>query len=220
MHPGNDRGCADELFASKQPTWLVDWSLPCQLHRADCDADLSVGGCEHSKPYSTSIWRHCYGLLFRCGKYHRSSDFPSRGCTEVFAGQDHCHGDTVRVDCLDRDTLRILSLVEQMPFKRVRVLDNFDMEKHMPHSLHIVTSPLIVFLKPLCSERIPPYIPKWPNRHSRWHQLYYDTRELTMLPLSDSSLVRYRYSEVTLSLAKSVIQQTKVADTTADINKP
>lgn len=85
MHPGNDRRCTDELFASNQPAWPVDWRLPSQLHRADCDADLSVGGCEYSEPHCASIRRHCHGFLFRCGKHHRASDFPSGGCTEVFA---------------------------------------------------------------------------------------------------------------------------------------
>jgi hypothetical protein len=86
MHPWNDWRFIDEFLASNQPARPTHRRLPGQFHRADCDADLPVGGCEHSEPHRASIWRHCYGLLFRRGKHHRASDFPSRGCTEVFAG--------------------------------------------------------------------------------------------------------------------------------------
>jgi len=111
MHPGDDRRCTDELFANKQSAWLAHRRLPGQFYCADCYFDISAGGGEYIQSHCASFRSHRHGLLVRCGKYHRAADFPSRGCPDVSAGQDHRHGDSVRVNRLGRDTLRLLRVL-------------------------------------------------------------------------------------------------------------
>jgi hypothetical protein len=122
VHPRNDRGCANELFAVKQPARSAHRRLPNQFHRADCDVNVPDSGSEHFEPHCTSIRRNGHSLFFRSRKHHRASDFPSRRCTKLFARQDHSHSNPVRFNCPGSGALRILPLVEQTLCKRIRIL--------------------------------------------------------------------------------------------------